>query len=283
MKEAKISPVSKVNVFVWFFPAIALAICGWLLYSYLKQQGPTLHIFFEDGSSIQAEKTRVRFRGVSVGVVKSVSITEDAKLVDAEVQLDRDAADFAVNGSKFWIVMPEVNFQGVSGLETIFEGTYIAVQPGPRDGEAKKEFKGLRNSDNTENLEDTVAYDLETANADAIRTGDNVTFRGVSIGSITKIDLSKTAQKLEVRIRVQNKYIRLIRTNSIFWRKVAIQAKLGLFNSEVKINSLESLLRGGIEVFTPDPPGPLAKAGSHFTLNPAPPKGWEKWNPALEK
>jgi len=74
----------------------------------------------------------------------------------------------------------------------------------------------------------------------------------------------------------------LVRTNTAFWRKVGIQAKLGLFGSEVKVNSLDSIMRGGIELFTPDPPAPVAKANHKFTLLAAPPKDYEKWNPVLD-
>jgi paraquat-inducible protein B len=84
-----------------------------------------------------------------------------------------------------------------------------------------------------------------------------------------------------VQINIENKYGRLIRTNTVFWRKVAVQAKLGLFNSELKINSLDSILHGGIDFSTPEPVGPIAKARTRFGLEQAPPKDSSNWNPIL--
>ena len=272
----------KTGWYVWFFPAIALAFCGWLYMKYRNERGPTIRISFEDASSLQAEKTRVRFRGVTIGTIKNLEVADDNKDVIATVLLTRDAERFAVEGTKFWIVSPKVNFQGVSGLETIFAGTYIAAHPGKPDGQFKDEFKGQMTSEVNEPLESTTTYFLETSNAESITTGDSVTFRGIPVGAVTKVTLSKTAQQALIQINIQNRYVKLVRTNTVFWRKVGVQAKLGLFNSEIKMNSLDAVLHGGIDFFTPDAVGEIAKAQSHFAFNQTPPKDYQKWNPKLE-
>ncbi len=261
---------------------MALAISVWLLKEYFKHAGPTIQITFDDASGLQAQKTQLRFRGVVVGVIKKIEISSDNKDVVAFVSLHKDVEQFAVEGSKFWIVAPKVNFQGVSGLETLFEGTYISVQPGPPDGEIKTTFRGRIGSESTDPLEDTSGYVLETNNVESVNEGDNITFRGLKVGSVTKVTLAKNSQALHVQINIQNRYTKLVRTNTVFWRKVAVQAKLGLFNSELKINSLDTMLHGGIEFFTPNEVGPKAKALSHFPLLTAQPKDSEQWNPAIE-
>jgi paraquat-inducible protein B len=268
--------------YVWLFPMFAVLICVYLTYDYFEKKGPVIRIHFEDGSAIQASKTRVRFRGVTIGMVKNIVVSDDNKEVIAEVALEKEAEHFAVEGTKYWVVMPKVGFQGITGLETIFEGTYIAATPGKKDGAVEYDFKGRLSSDSSEALEDTTAYHLETNNVDSISSGDTVTFRGLVVGSVTKVVLAKGAQTVHVQINIQNKYVRLIRANTAFWRKVAVQANLGLFNSEVKINSLESLLKGGIEFSTPNEPGEVSKGGAHFPLASGPPKDFEKWNARLE-
>ncbi|MBX2988346.1 MAG: MCE family protein [Bdellovibrionaceae bacterium] len=267
---------------IWLFPAFAILITAWLFWDYYNQRGPEIKIFFDDASAIQPEKTRLRFRGVTIGVVKNTTISPDGKHVIAHALLQRDARHFAVEGSKFWLVMPKVNFQGVSGLETLFEGTYIAVQPGPAGGPHRNLFQGLTGGDSSEALDDAIPFYLETPNVGSVSPGDRITFRGMVVGSVTKLNLSKTSQTIIVQINIQKKFLKLIRTNSVFWRKVAVQAKFGLFNSELKIGSLDSILHGGIDLFTPDNPGEIAKGHSVFTLHDAPPKGSEKWNPKLE-
>lgn len=267
---------------VWLFPVIALLISIWIAIHHFRQIGPTITILFEDAAGLQAEKTSVRFRGVDIGWLKNVEISTDTKTVIATVSLQKQATAFATEGSRFWIVTPQVSFQGIKGLDTLIEGAYIAALPGKEDSPEKLEFKGLNNSDATDPLENTTVYHLQTSNAESINAGDIISFRGLNVGSVSKVNLSKTSQLVMVQINIQNKFTKLIRTNTHFWRKSGIQANLGLFSSKVKINSLDSILHGGIEIFTPDEAGPLAKPGTRYNLNSDAPKDYEKWNPILE-
>lgn len=268
--------------YVWIFPAVALVLSGWLFVEYFKQRGPTVRILFDDATGLQAEKTRVRHRGVTIGLVKAVYLSDDGKDVVAEVVLERHAARFAAAGSKFALVSPKVGFEGISGLETIFEGTYIAAQPGAAGAAEKTEFKGRLGLETSEPLDETSPYSLETDQLGSVGPGDPVSFRGLNVGNVGKVALSRNARTVLVQINVQNRYAKLVRSNTVFWRKTGVQAKLGLFNSELKISSLDSLMRGGIDFSTPDDAGPAAKAGTKFALNAAPPKGAEKWNASLE-
>ncbi|QDK39312.1 MlaD family protein [Bdellovibrio sp. NC01] len=283
MKKETISEgIEKISSkwYIWFFPVVAFIITAVLMWRYFEGVGPKIKIYFDDGANIQAERTRITYRGVTIGMVNKVSISDDNKEVIAYATLQKDAEDFAVEGTKFWIVTPKVSIQGISGLETLIQGPYIATQPGK--GAKTKTFKGKLESESNDPLEDTVPYHLETTNVESINPGDSVTYRGMKIGSVTKVNLSKSAQTILVQINVQDKFVRLVRSNTVFWRKVGIQAKLGLFKSEVKINSLDSIIHGGIDMFTPEPPGEISKWGSKFVLYDGPPKDYQKWNPKLE-
>lgn len=271
----------KTNWYIWLFPLFAVGITSYLFLDYFHQRGPVIHIEFPDGASIQPQKTRIKFHGVPVGEVTSVEISEDRENVVVTARLHRHVRDFAVEGTKFWLVAPKVSWQGVSGLETLIEGSYISVQPGKPDGKKTLRFKGREGTGFQDALEETTTYILETADADSITVGDAVTFRNLKVGIVSRVTLSKTSQKVLIYINVPYQYNKLIRTNTVFWKKVAVQAKLGLFKSELKIESFESLLHGGIQFFTPDPPGEKAKGQAHFDLQGGPPKDYEKWNPSL--
>ena len=268
--------------YLWIFPAFAILITVGLLKQHFEKKGPEIKILFDDAMGIQPDKTLVRFRGVVIGKVNRVTITEDMKDVVAHVELNKDAKRYAVVGSKFALVIPKVSFKEVTGLETLVGGTYITVQPGPNESNFQDEFKGQIGKDVGESLDDTVSYSLESENLGAISVGDGVSFRGLKIGSVSKVGLSKKSTSIVVQINIQNKYVKLIRTNTKFWKKLAVQAKLGFLKAEIKVNSLESFLNGGIELSTPNLVGEIAKAGTSFYLYPTPPKDSETWNPALD-
>lgn len=272
----------KTGWYIWLFPIFAIAITVWLFSSYLHEVGAEIKISFEDSSGIEPEKTKLRYRGVEVGEVKKIELAENNKTVTVSATLHRDVKGIAVQGSKFWIVKPKVTLQGITGLETIIGGTYITVQPGPSDAPEETKFKGREASDSKESTEDTATYILDTPQMSSISIDDPVTYRGMKVGSVTKVFLSKEGQLINVQINIPYKYMKLLRTNTVFWEKMAVQAKLGLFKSELRISSFESALRGGIEFFTPGKPGPQAKNHTHFPLFSKPPKDYDRWNPKFE-
>ena len=206
------------------------------------------------------------------------------KGVLAEVQLDRSAAQFAVEGTSFWIVTPQVGLEGVTGLETLMSGVYITVMPpGNPNGATKVIFKGTPAPDTVNDLENTSTYILETGYAESIQAGDGIYFRGVKVGSVSKVLLSKNRQTVFIYAHIENRYASTVRTNTVFWRKQAIRADVGIFSgAKINVSSLESLMKGGVEYFSPSQNEPKTKWGSKFKLNALPPKDLDKWNPSID-
>ncbi|MEK2645758.1 MlaD family protein [Bdellovibrio sp. BCCA] len=266
--------------YLWLFPLFAVMLAGWLFWNYYRHRGPTITIYFNEGTRIKPGKTEVRFRGVQIGLVKDVTITSDLKKIEVIADLNRDAKSFAQNGAKFWIESPRISFEEVRGLDTLVEGSYIGALPGT--GDLQREFTGREAADLKYPLDETAGFKLETKNAESIGEGDPVFYRGVNVGSVAKVTFSKTGQTVFVNIRVPWVHAKLIRENTVFWRKSGFQGKLGLFKSEVKLSSLEALLKGGIEFATPEPAAQKAKHAQTFQLQANAPKDWEKWNPDLD-
>lgn len=59
--------------------------------------------------------------------------------------------------------------------------------------------------------------------------------------------------------------------------------KTRLFGSDIRVNSLDTILKGGIELATPNEAGPIAPHGQKFSLLRDEPKEKEKnkWQPVL--
>jgi paraquat-inducible protein B len=266
---------------VWLFPLFALIIAGYLFFQFLQSRGPMIKIYFDDVASVEAQKTPVVYRGVTVGHVENVELSPNSKKVQVNVRLIGDAGKLAVSGTRFWIVEPQVGFEGVRGLETIFKGPYIRLQPGPQGNKPKFSFEGKTGVDVSSDNAGTVSYHLIIRQVESINTGDKISYRGLKIGAVSKVELGEHSQYVDILINVEKRHSHLIRANSVFWIKKALKADLGLFGSNIEISSLENMIRGGISLATPDKPGAVAKAGGSFPLKDDPPKDWEKWTPKL--
>src|SRR5437588_4565246 len=116
--------------FIWLVPLAAATLAGWFIYSNMVKGGPTLHILFEDAAGLQPGKSQLKYRGAEIGEVRDVKLTKDHQRVEVVVALDRAAKSVARDGSRFWIVKPEVGVQEIRGLRTIVSGDYVTVEPG---------------------------------------------------------------------------------------------------------------------------------------------------------
>lgn len=265
---------------VWLFPVLAAIVTGSLYFRYWETRGPLIKILFSDAVGMEVQKTTLRYRGVIVGRVENIHISKDARQVLVAARLHRDAKSLAVSGTKFMLVQPQVNFEGVRGLETLFKGPYIRIEPG--SGSSAREFRGLSGSEVTETVP-SVNFRVTARFAESLNPGDAIFYRGVKVGQISGLKINPTGQNIDIIVSIERGHRWLIRKNTTFWQKAAIYAKAGLFGTEVKINSLESVLKGGISFATPEPPGVLAPANWGFFLEENPPRKWEKWEPELPR
>ncbi|HKU48114.1 MAG TPA: MlaD family protein, partial [Burkholderiales bacterium] len=91
----------------WIVPVIAAAVAGWLVWERMRAYGPEITIQFDQGAGLRIGQTPVKYRGVPIGEVTNVELSEDHKHVLVKARLRRTAASVANEGAIFWIVRPQ--------------------------------------------------------------------------------------------------------------------------------------------------------------------------------
>jgi paraquat-inducible protein B len=263
---------------VWVIPALALAVAAWLVYQRMEDLGPQIAVSFVDGGGLRVGQTPVRYRGVQVGEVSGVKLSEDEKTVVVRIRLQRSAAGLARDGSQFWIVRPRIGFGQITGLNTVLSGPEIHVLPGKPDAPTKSEFAGLENPPIA--VEGAMRIVLR-GERPKMRVDAPVYYRGVEVGVVHKIDLAPNALSADVHVVIYPRYAGLVREGSSFWDVSGLSLKGGLLKGmEVQFESLRAFITGGIEFATP-PGTPRAKPGTVFFLYDEPKKEWLAWAPKI--
>jgi paraquat-inducible protein B len=121
---------------VWIVPVVAAVVAGYLVHGHLQERGPTITIRFADVTGVREGQTEIRHRGVPVGRVKRIELSDDQKQAVVTARLRREAAGLATEGSVLWIVRPEVRLGDINRLGTIVSGPYIEVRPGSGKAQA---------------------------------------------------------------------------------------------------------------------------------------------------
>jgi paraquat-inducible protein B len=266
---------------IWVVPILALAIGAWMLARDELNRGPEISIDFADGSGIEAGKTTLLYLGVTAGTVKSVALKPGLSGVTVHVRLEKVAKALASEGSKFWIVHPEIGLSGIKGLETLVSGVRLSVIPGT--GPATTQFTGLDKAPAPDVVDEGRSFILKSNKLGSLTTGAPVFYREFKVGDVEASRLSDDSTSVLVRIHIDGPYVALVRTSTVFWNTGGFSFKVSLLGAELKDTSLESLLAGGVEFATPDTPplAPPAEAGTEFNLAPEADKTWLGWYPKI--
>ncbi len=263
---------------IWLVPLLALALAGWLGFRAWNLRGVIVTIHLAEGHGLNPGDD-VRYRGITVGEVRRVELADGLDGIVVTAGLRRQADELARGGSRFWVVRPQVGPGGVAGLETLLGSRYLAVLPGT--GRRQRRFIGLGEPPAVEAIEPgDLEVILEANQRGGLRAGAPVTYRQVRVGTVLSAGLTTDGGAVEARLHIEQAYAQLIRERTLFWESSGIEATIGLGGLTMNINSLETMLSGGVELATPPGAGEVVRTGHRFTLVPGGPDDeWLEWQP----
>lgn len=277
MSQARVERNPK-TWFFWLVPIGAAALAAWFIYSDTLRGGPTIYISFDNAAGLHGGKSDLKYRGAKVGDVMDVKLTKDQQHVEMEVRLKKSAAGLAREGSRFWVVQPEVGIEQITGLRTIVSGDYLAVEPG--GGKKESHFVGLSDAPIVEG-EDVLKIVVLSERGGTLKKRSPVFFRGIEVGEVFSSDLGPESQTIQSVIHIKGHYAPLVRVNSKFWNAGGIHMNLSLRGLNIGAQSAETLISGGIDFATPDTLEDQAKDGVVFRLYDNPEKEWLAWAPVI--
>ena len=263
--------------FVWVVPALALVVAAWLVWQHMRAIGPEITIRFPDASGLRVGQTPINYRGVQVGEVIGIDLTDDRRQAVVKVRLRKSAAPLATEGTQFWIVRPQIGLNQVTGLSTVLSGPEINLLPGK--GETlQSEFAGLDNAPTAIGMAG-LRLILRAERPKGVRVNTPVNYRGVEVGMVHKIELAPNSASADIHILIHNRYASLVRAGSAFWNTSGIQATGGILKGiEIELESLRTLYTGAIEFATPSESAPRVKPGTVFFLHDKAKDEWLAWS-----
>lgn len=260
--------------YMWLVALLCLVVAIGVAWWSMPQQGIEIMIHFPDGHGL-APDDAVRFRGIDVGVVDEVKLNRELSGVDVHINLRPFAEPLAREGTRFWIVRPQLSLGGVSGLETAVGHKYIGLIPGDPDGEWQTVFDGLTNAP-TDALESHgIEILLRGEKRNSVSAGSPVMYRGVEVGRVLSVGLSSDGLKVDARLRIFDKYTKLVTSETKFWANSGIDAAFSPISGlRLEMESLETIVQGGVSMLTVANGGKPITPGEDFVLHASPQEDW---------
>ncbi|HWM44564.1 MAG TPA: MlaD family protein [Burkholderiales bacterium] len=265
---------------VWVVPLIALGVAVYLVLQHMRSLGPEIALRFDDASGVRVGQTPLNYRGVQIGEVTRVELSDDHRRAVVKARLHRSARAVATEGALFWIVRPQIGLNQITGLSTVLSGPEIHVLPGK--GETlQKEFTGLDGAPAGIDVPG-LRIILRAERPKGVRVNTPVNFRGVEVGTVQKVELAPNSASADIHVLIPSRYAGLVRAGSAFWNTSGVSASGGLLKGiELELESLRTLYTGAIEFATPSEKAPRVKAGTVFFLHDKPKDEWLNWSPKI--
>ncbi len=252
---------------VWIIPIVVVLIGGWLAYKTIAEKGPTITIDFKTAEGLEAGKTKVKFKEVEIGLVEDVTIKPDLSGVVITANLSKEVENHLSNNTRFWVVRPRLGAGGVSGLSTLVSGAYVEMDPGEK-GAAAKEFVGLELPPLVRAETRGKTFNLKAEKLGSFSYGSPIYYRGFKAGQVLGFELEEDNKTVAVHIFINEPYDALVHEHSRFWNVSGIHLSVDANGMNLRTESLETLLQGGIAFDTPTTLeiGQPAKEGTTFAL-----------------
>ena len=234
------------------------------------QYGIHMTLQLASGDGIVAGKTKVMYRGLKAGVVRSFDINEDKfNTVSANILLDSRAENILHENTKFWVIRPQVSIEGIQHINTLISGPYITFQVG--DGSYLDHFVVDPYPMPKPFLRPGKRFTLQSEDSGSLKIGTPVLYKKREAGEITNIRFTDDGKGILTEILIYEPFVPLVRQDAVFWDVSGVQVNGSLSSFHVDLASLRSMLAGGIAFSNPvseraERPKPLAEKGATFKL-----------------
>jgi paraquat-inducible protein B len=236
---------------IWLVPIVAVVIGVWLAWDTLSKEGPTITVTFDSASGLQAGQSQLKYKDIVFGTVKSLKLSNDLNHVVLTIETTHDAEPLLTEGTVFWVVKPRLFAGNISGLETLVSGSFIGMMPPAAPGKAKREFAGQEDPPILTAHIPGHTYLLKSPKLGSITVGSPIFYRGLNVGEVLGWDIANMAESVTLHAFVRAPYDSYVQDETRFWDASGLSVKLGASGVHVEVESLRSLLFGGVAFETP--------------------------------
>ena len=235
---------------IWLVPAAAALTGLFLLLQLWASSGPEVSITFQTASGLQAGKTEVKYKDVTVGLVRSIVLSPDSQRVLVTVSLMKNAENLAKADTRFWVVRPRVGIGGISGIDTLLSGAYISLDTGTSK-QSGTTFTGLESPPTLINGMPGKQFEVVADDLGSLDIGSAVYYRRIPVGRVSSYALRPDGKGVSVNIFIDAPYDRFVTPATRFWNASGVDLSLNSDGLQLKTQTMASVIAGGIAFANP--------------------------------
>ncbi len=205
-----------------------------------------IQISFPTKEGLVEGVTPVKYNGVVIGRVRTISTDHSLRRVTASVGINPRFGWILREKTQFWLVTPSLSKEG---LEAILSGGFITLVPG--EGKFTDRFKANLNPPVYEPESPGLQIVIRSEQAGSLVRGSGIYYQQLKVGEIQGVQLDKAREGVEIFAHIEEQYSDLVKTGSRFYQVSGLFLKGDLTGFKVRTESLATMLNGGIAFYTP--------------------------------
>jgi paraquat-inducible protein B len=251
---------------IWILPVVVVLAGAYVVIHEILAQGTRIEIRFRNAEDLEPNKTKIRYKDVEIGDVADIHVSKDRKGVVVSATVHRDASEYLVQDTRFWVVRPRVSAAGVTGLGTLVSGAYISVDVG-KSANRTTQFVGLETPPFVTSDQPGREFVLHADDLGSLSIGSLVFYRHIEVGQVVGYSLDPGGAGVTINVFVNSPYDAFVTASTRFWQASGIDMSLSSDGVKLRTESLTSILQGGV-TFRALPGGTAnpASANTSFTL-----------------
>jgi paraquat-inducible protein B len=253
---------------IWGLPAVVILAGAFVLIHEKLAQGTSVEIRFHNAEDLEANKTKIRYKDVEIGEVRDIHVSTDRKEVIVTAVIHREASEYLVDDTRFWVVRPRVSAAGVTGLGTLVSGAYISVDVG-KSATRSEHFVGLEVPPIVTADQPGRAFVLHADDLGSLSIGSLVFYRHIIAGQVVGYALDPGGTGVTLKIFINAPFDAYVTGGTRFWQASGIDMSINSEGVKLRTESLTSILQGGVAFNALPGSATTAVAGdTAFTLYP---------------
>jgi paraquat-inducible protein B len=230
---------------IWIVPIVALVIGAMLFYQSWNEKGPEVKIVFKSAAGIQAGKTVIKYKDVEVGQVKDVTFSHDLQSVTVTAELKKNMKPYLSENTRFWVVKAKVGMGEIQGLDTLFSGVYIVIDP-KKGKQSTKTFNGLEQIPVITSGDKGRTFILKSDSIGSLSVGSPIYYKKLKAGSIASYHLDPDGKKITIEVFIKAPFDKLVNDKTRFYNTSGISVSMNADGLDVQTESLVSMMMGGL-------------------------------------
>jgi paraquat-inducible protein B len=267
LPQATAAPRKRFRVSViWIIPSLVAVVALGIAIQRLRNEGPTINIVFNRAAGIEAGKTFIKYKDVTIGLVTAVELSKDYSHVLVTAKIAKHAAGLMVEGAQFWVVQPRVSLSGISGLDTLLSGQYIGFLGGTSTKE-QRHFVALEVAPIITD-QPGREFILKARTLGSVGIGAPIYYRSLTVGQVTAYNLAGDGKSVDLKVFIDAPFDKYVTAETRFWNASGIDVSAGADGLNIRTESLISVLAGGLAFDVPEfrPAAGPAVADTEFSL-----------------